>query len=149
MVLEKKIKKMKMLTSNNLLSDLFRSDFDTVFNDSVLSSYFGNRNPLLNISDNEKEISVEMVIPGFKKNELEISLDNNLLTVKGKKSSDKEEKKTKYLRREFNAQEFVRTFRVDQNVDQESISSTLEDGILTILIPRAKKVESKKVISIC
>lgn len=138
-----------MLTTNNLFSDLFRSDFETALNDSLLNPSFGNRNPLLNISENEKEVSVEMVIPGYKKSELEISLDNNLLTVKGKKGSDKESKNGKYLRREFSAQEFTRTFRVDPNVDQESISSKLEDGILTIQIPRAKKVESKKMISIC
>lgn len=140
---------MKMLTLNNTFSDLLRSDFESLFNDNWATKSYGSRSPLLNISESEKEITVDLVIPGFKKSDLEISLDNSLLTVKGKKSSESKTESEKYLRKEFSAQEFSRTFRVDSSIDQESITSKLEDGILRIQIPRAKKVETKKVISIC
>lgn len=140
---------MKMLTLNKTFSDLMRSDFDSVLNDSLFERTLGSRNPLLNISDSEKEITVELVIPGFKKDDLEVSLDDSLLTIKGKKSAESKNESGKYLKKEFTAQEFSRTFRVDSNIDQESITSKLEDGILRIQIPKAKKVESKKTISIC
>lgn len=144
-----KNRKMKMLTSKNSLSDLLRSDFETVFNDSFLNPFNGYRTPLTNISEKENEIIVDMIIPGFKKSDLEISLENNILTVKGKKNVNAESEIGKYLKKEFSTQEFSKSFRIDPSVSDESIASKLEDGILTIQIPRAKKIESKKMITIC
>lgn len=132
----------------NSLLDLLRSDFETVFNDSWMQPYYGNKNPLMNISEKEEEILVELAIPGFKKTDLEISIENSLLTVRGKKQAKSETEKTKYSKKEFLTQEFVRAFRIDPALNQESIASKLEDGILTINIPRTKKAESKKLISI-
>jgi len=144
-----KNRKMKMLNTKNSLSDLLRSDFDAVFNDSFLNPFNGYQNPLTNIYESEKEVTVEMVIPGHKKSDLEISIENNILTVKGKKGAGPETDNGKYLKREFTAQEFSKSFRVDPNVGDESIASKLEDGILKIQIPRAKKIENKKMITIC
>lgn len=138
-----------MLTSKTSLSDLLRSDFETVFNDSFLNPLNGYRTPLTNISEKENDITVEMVIPGYKKSDLEISLENHLLTVKGKKNAGAEGESGKYIKKEFSTQEFSKSFRIDPSVSDESIASKLEDGILTIQIPRAKKIESKKMITIC
>lgn len=142
-----------MLTTKNSLSDLLRSDFEAVFNDSFLhpfgSPFNGQRSPLTNISEKDNEVKVNLVIPGYKKSDLEISLENQILTVKGKKSAATEDDNGKYTKREFSTQEFSKSFRIDPNVGDESITSKLEDGILTIQIPRAKKTESKKMISIC
>lgn len=144
-----KNRKMKILNSKNPLSDLLRSDLETVFNDSFLNPFNGYRTPLTNISEKGKEITVEMVIPGYKKSDLEISLENNILTVKGKKNAGAESESGKYLQKEFSTQEFSKSFRIDPSVSDESIASKLEDGILTIQIPRAKKIETKKMIAIC
>jgi len=137
-----------MLTFNNALADLFRSDFQTVMNESLRNPYHFSKNPLMNISDTEKEVEIQMVVPGLKKSEIEVSLDNNLLTVTAKTDKQPEGKNEKYLRKEFETQSFVKSFRIDSNIDQESILSKLEDGVLTIQIPKTKKKETKKLISI-
>lgn len=145
---EKKTKKMKHLNPKPSVFDLLRSDLETAFNDSFLNPYFASQSPLVNIHEGEKEVQLEMAIPGFKKSDLEISLDNCILTIKGKKQSENQTENTKTTRKEFVNREFTRSFKIDPSLHDESITSKLEDGILTIQIPRANKVESKKKISI-
>lgn len=137
---------MKTLTNPYSLFDLMKLDLDSTLEKNLFPTTLTSKKIYSNIKEMEEYVLLELVVPGFKKNEIEITLENNGLLVKGKK----EEKNTeKYILNEYSfATEFSRNFKINPNVDMDSISSQLEDGVLTIKVPRLKKAETKKVIQI-
>ena len=101
-------------------------------------------------TDNGYEVSVDL--PGFKKDEVKIQLDNGYLTIAAAKGLDKDEqdKKGKYIRRERYAGSMSRSFYVGEGVKQSDIHAKYEGGVLTLDIPKPdhKAVEESKYISI-
>ena len=102
-------------------------------------------------TDDNYELIVDL--PGFKKDEIKVSLDNGYLSIAAAKGldQDEQEKETgKYIRRERYSGQCARTFYVGEAVTQEDIKAKFEDGILKVTIPKVepKKVEDKKYIAI-
>lgn len=141
------------LFSENLMDD-WMDDFE--------SEFFGRKNPLygkharnmmktdVKETDNGYEVAVDL--PGFKKDEIHIGLENGYLTISASKGLDKDEedKKGKYIRKERYAGAMQRSFYVGDGITQEDVKAKYEDGILRISIPKkdAKAVEEKKTIAI-
>ena len=102
----------------------------------------------------EKENSYEVAIdlPGFKKEDIKIHLEDGFLTVTAQKTLDKDEKDQDghYIRRERYSGQCSRNFYVGENVTENEISAKLEDGILKLCVPKkdAKKLPEKKYIAI-
>lgn len=129
-------------------SNIMDSSLDSSIPDIFFNSNFNLKNTSCNIRDTEDHVFLEMVVPGFKKSEIEISFENNLITIKGKKISEKETEKSNYILNEYKLADFTRSFKVNPNLNIEEIYSTLEDGILNVKVPKVKKTESKKIIKI-
>lgn len=124
--------------------------------------FWGKKNPLYgknaknmmktDIQEHETGYEVDIDLPGFKKDEINLELENGYLTVSAVKGLDKDEqdKKGKYIRRERYAGAMQRSFYVGDVLTQEDIKAKYENGILSISIPKkdAKAVETKKTISI-
>ena len=95
---------------------------------------------------------VAVDLPGFKKDEIQLELNDGYLTISAEKGLDKEEKdkKDKYIRRERYAGSMSRTFYVGESVTENDIHAKYENGILTLDVPKeeAKKVPEKRYISI-
>ena len=104
--------------------------------------------PALNAHETEKEISLELELPGFNKSDIEVSVENDLLTITAKKSSEKEEKDKKWLKREISRGHYQRRITLPENVDVEKISAESKDGILTVSIPKVEVVDKVKKISV-
>lgn len=103
----------------------------------------------VNIRENEKEFILELVAPGFDKNDFTIDLENNNLTVSGEKKSEEENQQDKFLRKEYKYQSFKQTFTVDESIDTGKIAANYVNGILTIHLPRKAEVkEAAKKITI-
>ena len=104
------------------------------------------------IREHEKGYEVDIDLPGFKKDEIGIELENGYLTVSAAKGLDKDEedKKGKYIRKERYAGAMQRSFYVGEYVTQEDIKAKYENGILRLSVPKkeAKPVETKKTIAI-
>ena len=104
----------------------------------------------LDIADAGYEVDIDL--PGFKKDEISIELENGYLTVSAAKGLDKDEedKKGKYIRQERYAGAMQRSFYVGENLTQEDIKAKYENGILRLSVPKkeAKPVETKKTIAI-
>ena len=104
------------------------------------------------IRETDEGYEVIMDLPGFKKDEIEVQLENGYLTVSAAKGLDKDEadKKGKYICRERYAGEMSRSFYVGENLTQEDIKAKYENGILRLSVPKkeAKPVETKKTIAI-
>ena len=103
--------------------------------------------PAANIKETDKSYHVELASPGMNKEDFKIEVDEDLLTIRSEKESEKEETSSRYTKREFNFTSFVRSFRLPEEVDSENISAKYEGGILQLEIPK-KVVEEKKVRSI-
>jgi HSP20 family protein len=99
------------------------------------------RLPSLDVVDRDNEILVRAEIPGIDKKDLDISLTDNLLTIKGQSSSEKKEEKGDYHRQEISRSSFSRSVMLPGAVDASKASSTLKDGVLELTLP---KMETSK-----
>ena len=124
--------------------------------------FWGRKNPLYgknankimktDIREHDGGYELDVDLPGFKKDEINVELENGYLTISAAKGLDKDEqdKKGKYIRRERYAGAMQRSFYVGDEVTQEDIKARFEDGILRVSIPKkdAQAVETKKTIAI-
>ena len=104
------------------------------------------------VHEHDDAYEVVIDLPGFKKDELEISLENGYLSVSASKGLDKDEKskKGKIIRQERYAGSMQRSFYVGENITQEDIKAKFEDGVLKLNIPKkeARKLPESKTIAI-
>ena len=124
--------------------------------------FWGRKNPLYgknanrvmktDIREHDTGYELDVDLPGFKKDEINVEFENGYLTISAAKGLDKDEqdKKGKYIRRERYAGAMQRSFYVGDEVTQEDIKAKFEDGILRLSIPKkdAQAVETKKTIAI-
>ena len=132
-------------------------DFDSWFSDPVEKRFFGKKNPLYgkhaknlmktDVRETKNSYEVDVDLPGFKKDEIQLELNDGYLTISAEKGLDKEEKdkKDKYIRRERYAGTLSRSFYVGDAVSEEDIHAKYEDGILKLSVPKKapKAVEEK------
>ena len=133
-------------------------DFDSWFSDPVEKRFFGKKNPLYgkhaknlmktDVKETEKGYEVDMDLPGFKKDEIQMELNDGVLTISAAKGLDKDEedKKGNYIRKERYAGSMSRSFYVGKHVTVEDVHPKYESGILSFSVPKAeaKPVEEKK-----
>ena len=104
------------------------------------------------IREHDEGYELDIDLPGFKKDEIKVELENGYLTISATKGADNDEqdKKGKYIRRERYAGTMQRSFYVGDDVTQEDIKAKFENGILRLSIQKkdAKAVETKKTIAI-
>jgi len=126
--------------SNRRFSDLL----DDFFNEAVTSS--NNFIPGLDVSETDDQFLVNVELPGMKKEDIDVSLEDNRLTVSGERSFEKEhDNGTKYHRVESRYGTFERTVQLPDNVDSESVSATYQDGILNISINKSENKVRKQI----
>lgn len=126
--------------------DIFR-DFPAVFPEvSGLAARDGAvLSPKADIFDDGQNFIVSVELPGVSKEDLDIDLGNNRLTVKGKKEFENKEEKDGYLKIERSRGLFERSFFLDDKVDAESIKADYKDGVLRLTLPRKREEPSKKI----
>ena len=126
--------------------DLFHSPFEN------FSSLVGLKNQMsTDIVETDKEMKIIMDLPGIKKENVKITLENNILTISASNKSESEEKDKEgnYIRRERHSGEYTRSFSVADGVSKDDIVATLEDGTLTLNIPKnVEKEASSQTIEI-
>ena len=139
---------------DNLFDDMFDFDFDKEFNRMMRPLYGKHAQNMMKTDVRETGNSYELDIdlPGFKKDEITIQLDNGYLSISASKGLDKDEenKNGKYIRRERYAGAMNRTFYVGDNLTQQDIQAKFEDGILKISVPKkdVQQIEQNKYIAI-
>ena len=103
--------------------------------------------PAVNTREGDDAYYIELDLPGIKKEDVEISVDKNILTIKGKREVKKEEEKDDYYRIESMYGTFARSFTLPEKVDSENIRATGENGVVEITIPKLKveKETTKKI----
>ena len=142
---------MPSIFAENLFDDWF--DFPS-FRD-VDRKLYGKRadhEMRTDVHEHEDHYEVDIDLPGFKKDEIKLSLDNGYLSVSASKSldNDKKDRKGKLIRQERYAGSMARSFFVGENVTEENIKAKFEDGVLKLHVPKEEpaKVPEKKFIAI-
>ena len=122
--------------------------FDRFFDDHPLHSLLGEEkvlSPAFDISETEKEYVITGEIPGIDVKKLDVTLLDSILTVKGEKKQEKEEKDEDYHRVERHYGSFERSFRIPEKVKADKLEATYKDGILKIFLPKSEASEVKKI----
>ncbi|MCJ7932325.1 MAG: Hsp20/alpha crystallin family protein [Chryseobacterium sp.] len=124
--------------------------FDDFFNRELFN--WGNNNysststtvPSVNIKENGEAYEVQVAAPGMEKNDFEVKLDGNLLTISSKKQDSSETTEENFTRREFSYQSFQRSFELPRDVvDQDNINAKYENGLLMLTIPKKEAVKQR------
>ncbi|MFC1585074.1 Hsp20/alpha crystallin family protein [Fibrobacterota bacterium] len=100
--------------------------------------------PALDVSENEKAVTVRAEIPGLSEKDLDVTYHEGLLTIRGEKKEEKEEKKKGSLYKECSYGSFCRQVPIGENADWNKVEAKYKKGVLTITVPK-KEAESKNI----
>lgn len=108
--------------------------------------------PAVNIRETEKDFTIELAVPGKKKDDFNVEVNNDVLTVSSETKTENEERAEggKYTRREFSYSSFKRSFTLPETVDEDKIKASYEDGVLRLALPKKEEAlpKPKKLIEI-
>ena len=124
---------------NNLMDD-FSFQFPSLFHDDF-STGFAQIAPV-NILKNETGLKLEIVAPGFNKDDFKVHLEKEFLTISAEVKAKEENKNEKEIRREYKYQSFKRSFTLDEKIDTEKIQAKYENGVLTLNLYNRQEVKT-------
>jgi HSP20 family protein len=101
--------------------------------------------PRLDVSETENALEIVADLPGLEKQDISVSLEDNLLTIKGERKEEKESKDKRFHTVERRSGSFYRALRLPVEVENDKIEATFKDGVLTLSLPKTK--ESKKKVT--
>ena len=101
------------------------------------------RIPAVDVAETDTAYQVKAELPGIRKEDLDVTVDDGVLTIKAEHNDNQEQ--TQLIRQERSYGKFVRSLRLGANVDEETITAEYRDGVLHITLPKAKEVQPRKV----
>ncbi len=131
-----------MTVQNNRNGNLdFWNDFDRMFDSFFHSESFERdvRTPVTNVSENENGLEMTVELPGFSTKELDVKVEENLLSIKAAHKEAKKEKKKVMVREERRKISFERSFILPKDIDSSRIEAELKNGLLSLKLPRQEK----------
>lgn len=131
-------------TNDNLL-DNFNKFFTNFGNGTLNNTGISNFSPTVSTREGDYAYHIEIDLPGVKKDEINISNNNGILTISGERQFKNELKKDDYYKVESSYGKFQRSFNLPKDIDAENIEAKYDDGVLEILIPKLVKAETKKI----
>lgn len=126
---------------NRLFDDVFRG-----FETRLPSAYggfpgFGAAWPNIEVSDGEKEIKVTAELPGLEEKDVELSLTDDVLSLRGEKKAETEDKENQFSERFYGR--FERRIPLGYDIDESKVSATFRNGVLTVTLPKAEQGQTK------
>ncbi|WP_333860939.1 heat shock protein Hsp18 [Clostridium sp.] len=117
----------------NFFNSFFNNDFLTPFNMNLF-----NNGLKVDLKETDTSYLIEADLPGIKKDAIDLSFNNNYLTISAKRDDTVEDNKENFIRQERRYGEFKRSFYID-NVDEKNINASFEEGVLKIELPKLEK----------
>ncbi|MBQ7423072.1 MAG: Hsp20/alpha crystallin family protein [Prevotella sp.] len=120
-----------------------------VFNDFFNTDFMPKANataPAINVIESDKDYTVELAAPGLKKEDFNVNINdegNLVIKMEQKKEEKQEDKKAHYLRREFSYSKYEQTLLLPEDVEKDQISAKVENGVLTISLPKTAAAQKK------
>ncbi len=124
------------------INRLFDLDWDF---DRDLELFGGMGAPAIDLVEEQDNFVVTCDLPGVNKDDLDISVSGNALTIKGEKKDAREEKEGRYYRRETWSGSFQRTITLPETVDPNRIDAEMKNGVLTLTLPKREEVKPRQI----
>lgn len=125
----------------------FPTLFDDFFDNNEWMPRLNATAPAVNVKESPKEYTMDIAAPGIKKEFCRVNIDhdgNLVVAIENKLEHKEEDRKERYLRREFSYSNYQQAYTLPDNVDKENISAKVENGVLTISIPKLSAKEEAK-----
>jgi HSP20 family protein len=119
--------------------------FDDFFGEQRRGLAEGAWLPAVDVSETDSEMVVRAELPGMTQDDIEVNLQDNVLTLKGEKKQEKKEEKENYHRVERSYGSFSRSFTLPAGVNQDEVKATFKDGVLEIAMPKTEEAKPKKI----
>lgn len=126
----------------------FSSLLDKFFDDTFQGGTQVNFTPSVDIAETEHAFEIQMHVPGVKKDDIHISLENDTITISGERKFESEKNTKNFHSRESYYGKFSRSFHLPDAVNEDKIVAKQEDGVLTVTLPKDEKKTAKKLIKI-
>ena len=127
---------------------MFDAMVETQFPDVVkqvgVKPYQGSAYPKVNVYEYDDKVGIVAEIPGLNKKQLNVDVEDGVLTISGDKHNTFEDDGAKVLRRELKQSSFKRSFELGELLDGDNISASFKDGVLTVAIPKVEPEKPKK-----
>ena len=136
--------------------DSFLTPFDKMFDQMVeaqfpdvvkqvgVKPYQGSAYPKVNVYEYEDKVGIVAEIPGLDKKQLNVEVEDGVLTISGDKHSTFEDEGAKVLRRELKQSSFKRSFELGEQLDGDNIAASFKDGVLSVSVPKMESEKPKK-----
>ena len=121
--------------------------FDAFFNDSRLPSAVSNGgalsySPRVDVKENEAAYEISAELPGLEEQDVEVTVADGILVLKGEKSAEQEEQDNNYYRKERVYGSFERSFRLPDEVEADKVEANFKNGVLTVGLPKSEEAKS-------
>jgi len=127
------------------MDDLFNRTFAGYVGDADSGETMASWTPARDVVETEDRVLLRAELPGLTENDVEITVENNVLSLRGEKKFEHEETEGAYRRIESRYGSFYRSFTLPSTVDQERIGASFRNGVLEITLPKAEKAKPKKI----
>ncbi len=139
------IKRDDFLTPFDMMFDsMFETNFPEVAQTVGVNPFSGTAYPKVNVYEYEDKVGVVAEIPGIDKKNLDVEVEDGVMTIKGSKHGFDEDAEATVLRRELKHSAFERKFTLGESLDGDDITANFKDGILSIEIPKIEPEQPKK-----
>ena len=129
---------------DKMFDQLVETHFPNVVQQVGVKPYQGTAYPKVNVYEYEDKVGIIAEIPGLKKKQLNIEVEDGTLTISGDKHGIEEQEGATVLRRELKASSFKRSFELGEQLDADSINANFDDGVLSISINKIEPEKPKK-----
>ena len=134
--------------TNDFVPTSFSALVDEFFNDTVSRTGGSTFNPSTDVAETEKAYEIQLAVPGMKKEDFQLELNENYLTIRGERKFNEEKKDKNFHSIETHYGSFSRSFRVPENVEASKISANYNNGILEVTLPKDEKKLLKSIIKV-
>ena len=137
-------------TPSPLFSDPFFRGFERLFNDDLPSRWnegaaTGRWIPPVDVREHDDALEFTAELPGLAKDDLDITVEDRVLTLSGERKFESGEDKNGYHRIERSYGSFTRSFTLPQEVEQDKVTAVFKDGLLTVRIPKTEQAKPRKI----
>ena len=129
------------LSLQDQFNRLFNENFDRSWDEASLTTWA----PAVDIFETEQELVVKADLPDIKPEELDIRVENNILTIRGERKFEKRAEQNNYLRVERSYGSFSRSFSLANTVKTEAIKAEYKNGVLTLTVPKREEAKPKQI----
>lgn len=133
--------------NRSLVDELYNSFLRNDYHENYLKNC--NSQPATNVFETEKNFKIELFLPGFAKEDVQMNFHKNVLTIKvDKKEDENKNEEYKYAHREFGTFSFEKQFKIPNSVNTENIDAKFENGVLNIVLPKKEEALEKAPVDI-